>query len=81
MATVRVEHDPPPIPTRQYDWHAWIEGDEEWGTFHGPDRFTALEMLCEALAERYYSLPNTTGCAQCGRVVQVPESGASCFGP
>jgi hypothetical protein len=68
---IRVEFEAPPIPVRDYDWHAWIDGDEEWGAFHAPTKYEALERLAEALAERFYSQPNTTGCAQCGRVVQV----------
>lgn len=69
---IRVEFEAPPIPTRQFDWHAWVEGDEEWGTFHASTEMGALMLLCEALALRYYEQPSTTGCAQCGRVVQVP---------
>jgi hypothetical protein len=68
---IRVEFEAPPIPARDFDWHAWIDGDEEWGTFHAPTKYEALERLAEALAERFYSQPSTTGCAQCGRVVQV----------
>jgi hypothetical protein len=52
---VRVEFEAPPIPVRDYDWHAWIDGDEEWGTFHAPTKYEALERLAEALAERFYS--------------------------
>jgi hypothetical protein len=67
---IRVEFEAPPIPVRDCDWHAWIDGDEEWGTFHASTKYEALERLAEALAERCYSQPNTTGC-ECGRVVQV----------
>jgi hypothetical protein len=52
---IRVEFEAPPIPVRDCDWHAWIDGDEEWGTFHAPTKYEALERLAEALAERFYS--------------------------
>lgn len=67
---IRVEFDPPPIPTRQCDWHAWVEGDEESGTFHAPTEKEALMALCEALAERYFDRPGTTRC-ECGAIKQV----------
>jgi hypothetical protein len=68
---IRVEHDPPPIPTRECDWHAWVDGEEERGTFHGPDRYSVLLQIADALAERYFSRPATTKC-ECGAFKEVP---------
>lgn len=70
---IRVEFEQPPIPDRRFDWHAWIEGDEEFGSFHAPTKYEALERLAEALLERWWDQPSTTGCAECGRVVQIKE--------
>jgi hypothetical protein len=44
---VCVEFDPPPIPLRCWDWHAWIDGQEEVTSFSAPSHDEAVE---EALA-------------------------------
>lgn len=31
--TIKTKYDPPPIPTRNRDWSAWIEGWEEDGPY------------------------------------------------
>lgn len=42
----------PPVPTRQWDWVAYIEGDEEFQQpcGRGPTEAEALRDLCEQLA-------------------------------
>lgn len=42
----------PPVPTRQWDWVAYIKGDEEANgpTGRGPTECEALRDLCEQLA-------------------------------
>lgn len=43
----------PPIPTRIFDWVAFIEGDEGDGpTGRGPTEAEALRDLCEQLARK-----------------------------
>jgi hypothetical protein len=40
----------PPIPTRDYDWCAYMDGDEECGPYgRGPTERDALIDLCERL--------------------------------
>jgi hypothetical protein len=41
----------PPIPTRDYDWCAYLEGDEENGPYgRGPTERDALINLAEMLS-------------------------------
>lgn len=41
--TIIVEYNPPPIPTRDHDYQAWVEGDEErYGTGTGDSPASAL---------------------------------------
>jgi hypothetical protein len=47
MSSVITKYEPPPIPVRGFDWHAYIDGQEEV-TGYG---FTELEAVTE-LAER-----------------------------
>lgn len=59
MSSVITKCEPPPIPVRHFDWHAYIDGQEEV-TGYGA---TELEAVTE-LAERLYSLiqqPATKG--------------------
>ena len=44
----------PPVPTRQWDWVAFVQGDEEANgpTGRGPTEAEALLDLCEQLAQR-----------------------------
>ena len=44
---VKTKHVCPPIPTRELDWAAWIDGEEERGTWHGPTEEAAIEALKE----------------------------------
>lgn len=50
---IKTEYVRPPVPTRQWDWVAYIEGDEEgdWPTGRGPTEAEALRDLCEQLAD------------------------------
>lgn len=42
----------PPIPTRQFDWCAYFDGDEETGRCgHGPTEVEAVADLIENYAE------------------------------
>lgn len=43
----------PPVPTRQWDWVAYIKDDEEANgpTGRGPSETEALRNLCEQLAQ------------------------------
>jgi hypothetical protein len=46
-------HVAPPVPTRQFDWVAFVQGDEEHGpTGRGPTETEALRDLCEQLAQQ-----------------------------
>jgi hypothetical protein len=49
------EYVAPPVPSTQFDWAAWVEGEEEDGpTGRGPTECEALRDLCEQLAVLYY---------------------------
>lgn len=52
MSSVITNCEPPPTPVRGYDWHAYIDGQEEGPTGYG---FTELEAVTE-LAERLYAM-------------------------
>lgn len=39
MSSVITKCEPPPIPVRRFDWHAYIDGQEEGPTGYG---FTEL---------------------------------------
>lgn len=42
------QHDPPPIPNRNYDWMAWREGNEENGPIgYGKTEKIAIQELKE----------------------------------
>jgi len=51
-AEIRAENICPPIPTRELDWQAWLDGNEEMGTGTGPTREAAIEDLVEHLENR-----------------------------
>lgn len=43
----------PPIPTRRFDWCAYIDGEEEEGTYgYGESKQAALNELIEGELER-----------------------------
>lgn len=52
----------PPVPTRQWDWVAYIEGDEEANgpTGRGPTEAEALRDLCERLVMTRDGLADAT---------------------
>lgn len=53
---IRTEYVRPPVPTTQYDWVAYVEGEEDGAgegqqsTAYGPTECEALRNLCEQLA-------------------------------
>ena len=52
---VITERIDPPVPTRQYDWAAWVEGEEEGLTGRGPTEAEALRDLAEQQADLLFS--------------------------
>lgn len=51
VITARID---PPVPTRQYDWSAWVDGEEEQCTGYGPTEAEALRNLAERLADQLW---------------------------
>jgi hypothetical protein len=50
---IRTNYDWPPIPTKVFDWSAWIDGREEDGPCgHGATEAEAIADLKEQLNER-----------------------------
>jgi hypothetical protein len=49
LLLIRTKHDPKPIPVREFDWDAWIDGREEDFTAHGPTQTAAVEELVEKI--------------------------------
>lgn len=47
--TIKVSPEFPPIPDRSCDWAAWIDGEEERTTCHGPTPSAALRQLAEQI--------------------------------
>lgn len=45
----------PPVPTRKWDWMAYVEGDEDGNlpTGRGESEIDALRDLCEQLLEAF----------------------------
>ena len=43
------EHICPPVPTAQWDWLAYVEGEEDGATGRGATECEALRDLCEQL--------------------------------
>lgn len=51
-AEIRTNYDFPPIPTRNHDWLAWHDGNEEHGPIgHGATEAEAITDLREKLDE------------------------------
>jgi predicted RNase H-like HicB family nuclease len=50
MMKVKTSFSYPPIPSRDWDWVAFIEGEEDGPTGHGETEEGALRMLAEELA-------------------------------
>jgi hypothetical protein len=49
---VQVQHDPPPVPLRNCDWCAWVDGQEEAQQYgYGATRADAVRALYERLEE------------------------------
>lgn len=47
--TIKLVHDPKPIPDRRHDWNCWVDGDEERGTETGATAADALRALADRL--------------------------------
>lgn len=47
--TIKTHFEHPPIPLRNHDWVAWIEGQEEWKRGAGLTELEALLDLYEQL--------------------------------
>jgi hypothetical protein len=50
-ARIRTSCIYPPIPSREYDWSAWVDGHEESRSGYGPTREAAIFDLIEQLKE------------------------------
>jgi hypothetical protein len=48
---IRTGYYPPPIPIRNFDWSAWVDGREEWLTGRGPTEEAAIADLKEQIEE------------------------------
>ena len=47
---IKTEHTNPPIPVRNMDWRAWIDGEEEEGVYgNGPTEEDAIQDLRDQL--------------------------------
>lgn len=46
---IKIEHVKPPIPTTQYDWMAYVDGEEEGFIGRGSTEVEAVKDLCEQL--------------------------------
>lgn len=49
LAEIRTANDCPPIPTRELDWSAWIDGQEERGCHTGSTEKEAIAALLESI--------------------------------
>lgn len=58
VTRIVVEHVRPPVPSRQFDWAAWEDGEEERGVVgRGPTRQAAIDELLELLEIDEYGNP------------------------
>lgn len=51
MHVIETSYVFPPIPTRECDWAAWVEGQEEWLTGRGPTEQAAIADLVEQIEQ------------------------------
>jgi len=51
---VRVVYDPPPVPTKQFDYRAWSAEEPEWPMQFGRTAREAHESMIEFIEERIY---------------------------
>ena len=49
---IHLHYDPPPIPTRAFDWQGAVDGCEEWASVAGPTPWACLRELADVLEER-----------------------------
>lgn len=54
-----------PIPTNKFDWSAWIDGQEEWGSGFGPTRDDAIDNLSDLLKLRCTCKTDSETCIYC----------------
>ena len=52
--TIRTAFIAPPIPTRDCDYTAWVDGEEEWRQGYGATAGAAIADLMEQLEEYFY---------------------------
>ena len=50
--TIKTAFIYPPIPSRNFDYTAWIDGHEEWLQGYGPTAALAIQDLQEQIEER-----------------------------
>ena len=51
LGNIKTSGDFPPIPTRKFDWSAWIDGREDWRIGHGATEAEAVNALWTELWE------------------------------
>jgi hypothetical protein len=75
----------PPIPVRQFDWCAYIDGDEEAGRYgHGPTEAEAIADFIENWADDYEQedaerRERDADAAHCGGLSPLGEALAALF--
>jgi len=70
--TIKTRHDPMDFPTREFDWSAYVDGEEEWyGVTNGATETEAINRMIERIEDR---TPGALGipdndCRECGRLL------------
>jgi hypothetical protein len=59
MEIVKTDYWRKPIPTDKFDWSAWVDGQEEWGSGFGPTEQ-------DAVADLLWHLENKCRCGNNG---------------
>jgi hypothetical protein len=53
VPVIKTQFTYPPIPSRAYDWSAWVDGQEEHGPYgHGATEADAINDLRDQLEEK-----------------------------
>jgi hypothetical protein len=47
-----VYYDPPPVPTRRWDWHFYNDEDPELGMDHGPTPEDCMSQIDDLILDR-----------------------------
>lgn len=63
---IKTSFDCPPVPSTEFDWSAWIDGQEELGTGHGATEGAAVDDLRNWLTVKGIELPNDDPMCKCG---------------